>query len=209
MRDHSRMTAIRVSHAASRNDLEPATKFKVVPAFDDHVVGHRNREVLRVLTRDDDSTRDRARKCAMESRTSRLILERLARRDTLVEFFAHSKASLRILRLLASKPNPVGYKAMTNELRVHAKGSSHVHQLSDYSIRALLGIMRAAGVVRLTRHGFSITETGREVYQRMEPGACPHPPGFRAVRRSPGNGRNAGATLSLLHPRSGNFSEGA
>ena len=198
MHEYSRMIAIRVSHAASRIDLEPATKFSVVSAFENPAVGHRTTKIFRVLTRDDESTRDRARTCAMESRTSRLILERLARRDTLVEFFAHSKESLLILRLLAAGSNPLGYKAMAGEFHVHGKGRGDVHKLPDHAIRSVLRIMRAAGVVRLTRHGFSITDTGREVYQRMEPWMYRHTPKFRALRRLPGIGR--GATAQLPRP---------
>lgn len=183
MHDYSRMTAIRVSSVTSRIDLESDTEFGEVLTFDNHADAPPIKKISRFLPREDcEATRDKARTCAMESRISRLILERLARGDALVEFFAHSKESLRILRLLATKRNPVGFKAMMNKFHVHRCGRSDVHELPDYAVRGVLKIMTGAGVVRLTRHGCSITETGREVYQRMEPWMCLHTAKFRAVR---------------------------
>src|SRR5688572_544328 len=64
-----------------------------------------------------------------------------------VEFFAHSKGSSRILRLLSTKRKPVGYKALMDEVRFGEKSRDN---LPASAIRAVLRIAQAAGLVRLT-----------------------------------------------------------
>lgn len=91
----------------------------------------------------------------------------LTLKDALVEFFARSKVSSRILRLLSTKSKPVGYKGLMDEIRFDEKWSAGSHDLPPSAIRAVLSITQAAGLVRLTRHGFSITEVGREVQRRI------------------------------------------
>jgi hypothetical protein len=85
--------------------------------------------------------------------------------DALVEFFAHAKGSSRVLHVLAGKTRPISYKILMDEMRF---GGNWDHDLSGHAIRAVLSITQAAGLVRLTRHGFSISEIGREVHRRMQ-----------------------------------------
>src|SRR3954454_18504454 len=86
--------------------------------------------------------------------------ERSALKDALIEFFSHSKGASRILRLLATKAKPIGYQALMDEIRFDEKWNSDRRDLPASAIRAVLCITQAAGLVRLTRHGFSITEVG-------------------------------------------------
>lgn len=85
--------------------------------------------------------------------------------DALVEFFSHSKASSRVLRLLAAHCRPVSYWRLMNEIRF----GSERDELPPGAVRAVLGITQAAGLVRQTRHGFSITDLGREAHGCIEP----------------------------------------
>ena len=87
--------------------------------------------------------------------------------DALVEFFTHSNASSGILRFLSTKRKPVGYSAIRDEIRFSQRRRSNSHDLPKGAIHIALAITRAAGLVRLTRHGFSITDAGRDVQRRI------------------------------------------
>ncbi len=84
----------------------------------------------------------------------------------LVEFFARSKGSSRIIRLLAARQRPVRYRAFVDDFRFDEKWRRDSDELPASAIPAVLGIMQLAGLVRITRHGLSITEVGREVRRR-------------------------------------------
>jgi hypothetical protein len=123
-----------------------------------------------------------------------------ALKDALVEFFSPSKGASRILRLLSAKRKSTGYKALMDEIRFDEKWKPDRHDLPASAIRAVLCITQAAGLVRLTRHGFSITEVGREVQRRIEPETRTRMPHIRAIRSSSGNGRRApGASRQHTH----------
>ena len=191
------MPANRVSSSASRVDLESNPEFNAGSAFDLNSGGLRVKKISEVFVCENGGPiRDGAQTCAPNSRSPRVVLQPLARRDALVEFFAHSKESSRILGLLFARRKPVGYVALMDEFHDHETGCGRGDDLPDCAICAVLSIMRAAGIVRLTRHGFSITEVGREVYQRMEHNVRPHLPEVRAGRPVQRNGRHGSATLS-------------
>jgi hypothetical protein len=90
--------------------------------------------------------------------------------DALVAFFSQSRASSRILHLLSTKTKPIGYKALVDEIRFAGKSSPHYRDLPAGAVRSILWITQLAGLVSLTRHGFAITEVGREVQRRVELG---------------------------------------
>lgn len=120
----------------------------------------------------------------------------LALQDLLVEFFAHSKGSSRIIRLLAARQKPVRYRAFIDDFRFDEKWRRDSDELPASAITAVLGIMRMAGLVRITPHGLSITAVGREVRRRIEPfppAERPQPPAARSIS---GNVRPNAATLS-------------
>jgi hypothetical protein len=130
------------------------------------------------------------------SPTPQFSRERSALKDALVEFFSHSKGSSRILRLLSTKTKPIGYKALMDEIRFDEKRNPNRRDLPASAIRAVLSISQAAGLARLTRHGFSITEVGREVHRRIEPSTCVQKPLPSAARSISGNGRRAATSFS-------------
>jgi hypothetical protein len=86
-------------------------------------------------------------------------------KDALVEFFFHSKVSSKVLRLLSTRGRPVSYRRLMDEIRF----GSERDELPPGALRAVLSITQAAGLVRQTRDGFSITDLGREVQERVEP----------------------------------------
>lgn len=120
----------------------------------------------------------------------------LALKDLLVEFFARSKGSSRIIRLLAARQRPVGYQALVDDFRFDEKWRRDSDELPASAIPAVLGIMQVAGLARITRHGLSITEVGREVHRRIEPSARVQKPQPPAARSISGNGRRAATPLS-------------
>ena len=111
--------------------------------------------------------RDLARVRAAKFGTPQLTRDPLTLKDLLVEFFARSKGSARIIRLLAARRKPVGYQPFIADFRFDEKWRRDSDELPGVAIPAVLGIMRVAGLVRITRHGLSITDVGREVHRRM------------------------------------------
>src|SRR3954452_6968729 len=87
-------------------------------------------------------------------------------KDALVGFFSHSKASSRLLRLLATKREPIRYNALMHQIRFGDALPLHDHELPASAVRAVLWTTQLAGLVTLTRDGFSITALGREVQRR-------------------------------------------
>jgi hypothetical protein len=105
----------------------------------------------------------------VESPAPPLSPRRPSLNGALIEFFAHSKAASTVLRLLSRKSRPVGYRRLMDEIRFDAMQGAGDGDLPAAAIRAVLSISQAAGLIRLTRHGFSITEIGREVHRRLAP----------------------------------------
>ena len=101
------------------------------------------------------------------SSTPQSSRSRLDREDALVEFISHSKGSSKVLELLSWKREPIGYNALIDEIR-HGKDWSRMSRdLPTSAVRAALRITQAAGLIRLTSEGFSITDLGREIYSRI------------------------------------------
>ena len=97
--------------------------------------------------------------------------------------------------LTEAKKKPIGYQALMDEIRFDEKWNSDRRDLPASAIRAVLCITQAAGLVRLTRHGFSITEVGRKVQRRIEPETRTRMPQIRAIRSISGSGRCPEAPL--------------
>ena len=75
------------------------------------------------------------------------------------------------------------------------------------AIRAVLCITQAAGLVRLTRHGFSITEVGREVHRRIEPETRTRMPQFAPLALSQEVGDALKRHFRPIDPCSGSFAK--
>ncbi|MEO6740480.1 MAG: winged-helix domain-containing protein [Chthoniobacteraceae bacterium] len=192
------MPANYVTSAVGEFDRKSNPECSASPVFDEHDGDGRARDLSAHLVREiGEPFRDRARACAANSRTPTLISEMPARKDALVGFFAHSKKSLRILGLLAARRKPLGYKALADEFHTHEEYRCHADNLPDGAIRAFLSIMQAAGLVRMTRRGFSITEVGRELYHRMNREVRPPISEVRDGHSHRTNGHRAIPTLSI------------
>jgi hypothetical protein len=89
----------------------------------------------------------------------------------------------------------MSYKALMDEIRFDKKWNPDRQDLPASAIRAVLCITQAAGLVRLTRHGFSITEVDREVQRRIEPETRTRRPQVCAIRSISGSGRRPEAPL--------------
>jgi hypothetical protein len=111
---------------------------------------------------------DLTRMRATGSSTPQLTRDPLGLKNVLVEFFGHSKGSARMIRLLAARKKPIGYLALVDDVRFDEKWRRESDALTASAILAVLGIMQVARVVRVTEHGFSITDVGREVHRRIE-----------------------------------------
>jgi hypothetical protein len=99
--------------------------------------------------------------------------------DALVEFFASSKASSGILAVLAAHRKPVTFNVLVDELRTEQERRHGGEYLPMSAMRAVLGILQVARLVRMKRDGFSITDLGREVYRRMISQLHPRTPSAR------------------------------
>ena len=95
-------------------------------------------------------------------------LSRAPLEDSLIKYIAHSRLASRVLRLLAAQSRPVGYQRLMDGLRFTPRWSAATSHLPAGAIRAVLNLMQAAGLIRLTRDGFSITQIGREVQRRID-----------------------------------------
>ncbi|MEP6672983.1 MAG: winged-helix domain-containing protein [Chthoniobacter sp.] len=192
------MPANHVTSAVGEFDRESKPECSVSPVFDEHDGDPRATDRSgcreRVIG---GSLRDRARTGEANSHTLRAGRPQMRCGDALVEFFTQSKESSRILRLLAARQKPVGYKALADELQTYEEYHCHAANLPDWAIRTVLSIMQAAGLVRMTRRGFSITEVGRELHQRMDREVRPPMSKARAGHSILTNGRRATPTLSI------------
>jgi hypothetical protein len=81
-------------------------------------------------------------------RPPRLIRDLRGLQDALVEFFARSTESCLILSVLVAHRKPL--------------------RLATIAQEAVLCILQVSGFVRMSRHGFLVTQVGREVHRRIE-----------------------------------------
>jgi hypothetical protein len=101
-------------------------------------------------------------------RPSQLVRDPRSLEEALVEFFAHSKEFSHILSVLIAHRKPLRVGAIVHEVRLeqHRLREDYVPPMSI--AWAALCIMQVAGLVRISRHGFLITEVGREIHRRIE-----------------------------------------
>jgi len=123
------------------------------------------------------------------SATPRLTRDPLALKVLLVDFFARSMGSSRIIRLLAARQKPVRYQTLVDDFRFDEKWRRDSDGFPANAIPAVLGVMQLAGLVRIARHGFSLTEVGREVHSRIDASIRAERPQPRALRSISGNVR--------------------
>ena len=88
--------------------------------------------------------------------------------DALVEFFARSNESRRILSVLVAHRKPLCFAAIAQEVRLEKDRRCKAYVLPISIAWPVLCILQVSGLVRMSRHGFLLTEVGREVHRRIE-----------------------------------------
>lgn len=101
---------------------------------------------------------------ARKGARSRLRRDLAGLEDTLVSFFAHSKAAAAALGVLAKHSKPVPYAAWRSET---ASVLFRAGPRETMLLGAILPAMVLAQLVRMTCRGFVLTAAGREAHRRM------------------------------------------
>jgi hypothetical protein len=99
---------------------------------------------------------------------SRFIRDLRALKHALVEFFARSNESCRILSVLVAHRKPLRLKAIAQEVQLETNRHREPYVLPMGIAWAVLCILQVSGLVRMSLHGFLVTKVGREVYRRIE-----------------------------------------
>ena len=99
---------------------------------------------------------------------SRFVRDLRALEDALVEFFARSNETCRILSVLVAQRKPLRLSAIVKEIQFETDRSREPYALPISIAWAILWILQVSGLVRMSLHGFVITDVGREVYRRIE-----------------------------------------
>jgi hypothetical protein len=99
---------------------------------------------------------------------SRFIRDLRSLKDALVEFFARSNESCRILSVLVAHRKPLRLSAIAQEVKLETDRRREPHVLPMSIAWAILWILQVSGLVRMSLHGFLVAKVGREVYRRIE-----------------------------------------
>ncbi len=98
---------------------------------------------------------------------SRIIEDLRPVQDIVVEFFARSEQSSRLLGVLDQQKGPLSVNAILEKVRMQTDLRQSSNPPSPQLAWAALFIIRLAGLVRFSRRGVVVTEVGREVQRRM------------------------------------------
>ena len=101
-------------------------------------------------------------------RPLRFIRDLRALEDALVEFFARSNESRRILSVLVAHRKPLCFAAIAQEMQPEKDRRCKAYVLPISIAWPVLCILQVSGLVRMSRHGFLLNEVGREVHRRIE-----------------------------------------
>ena len=115
---------------------------------------------------------------------SRFIRDLRALKVALVEFFARSNESRHILTVLVAHRKPLRLSAIAQEVQLETDQSREPYVLSMSIAWAILWILQVSGLVRMSLHGFLITEVGREVCRRIEGNSTISAEGQATYRRA-------------------------
>ena len=72
------------------------------------------------------------------------------------------------LRVLAAQDKPVSFNAVLQKVWQEQQSHNELGLVPASAIRAVLRLLQGSGFVRLDRHGFVVTDLGRELYERLE-----------------------------------------
>ena len=103
-----------------------------------------------------------------DKRPARFIRDLRGLEDALVEFFARSTEAYLILSVLVAYRKPLRLATIAQEVQREKDRCGEADALPMSIAWPVLCILQVSGLVRLSRHGFLVTEVGREVYGRIE-----------------------------------------
>jgi hypothetical protein len=89
---------------------------------------------------------------------SRFIRDLRALKDALVEFFARSNESRRILSVLVAHRKPLRLSAIAQEVQLETDRRREPYVLPMSIAWAILWILQVSGLVRMSLHGFLICQ---------------------------------------------------
>jgi hypothetical protein len=79
------------------------------------------------------------------------------------------------LRVLAAQDKPVSFNAVLQKVWQEQHSHNELALVPSSAIRAVLRLLQGSGFVRSDRHGFVVTDLGRELYERVERAASRAP----------------------------------
>jgi hypothetical protein len=103
-----------------------------------------------------------------DKRPARFIRDLRGLEDALVEFFARSTEAYLILSVLVAYRKPLRLATIAQEVQREKDRCGEADAVPMSIAWPVLCILQVSGLVRLSRHGFLVTEVGREVYGRIE-----------------------------------------
>jgi hypothetical protein len=103
-----------------------------------------------------------------DKRPARFIRDLRGLGDALVEFFTRSTEACLILSVLVAHRKPLRLATIAQEVQREKDRRGEADVLPMSIAWPMLCILQVSGLVRLSRHGFLVTEAGREVHRRIE-----------------------------------------
>jgi hypothetical protein len=100
-------------------------------------------------------------------RPSQLVRDPRSLEEALVEFFHRSNEFAHILSVLSAHCKPLRLGTIVHEVRLEQDRLREDYVLPASIAWAALCILQVAGLVRMNRQGFVITEVGREIHRRI------------------------------------------
>ena len=88
--------------------------------------------------------------------------------DAVIELIRLLKGCHYALRVLATQDKPVSFDAVLQKVWQEQQSHNELGLVPASAIRAVLRLLQSSGFVRLDRHGFVVTELGRELYGRLD-----------------------------------------
>jgi hypothetical protein len=88
--------------------------------------------------------------------------------DAVIELIRLLRGCPYALRVLATQDKPVSFDAVLQKVWQEQQSHNELGFVPASAIRAVLRLLQSSSFVRLDRHGFVVTELGRELYGRLD-----------------------------------------
>lgn len=108
----------------------------------------------------------RRRRLRLGAPSHRMVEDLRGLEEAFIDFLASSKASSRILKVLAERRISIGFNALVARVRGYKTNSNH-SEIPVTAIRAVARILMFARLIRMRAGRYAITDLGREVHRRM------------------------------------------